>query len=77
MVMGETNYMYISPVPWNICLVYVADPVRDYFVAGDNYSKNSLKMTPTVTLHEYRFPTDASKPATLVIKKIDVTIKSL
>lgn len=70
--MGDTDYK-TYPITGDLCIKY--DSNLDYSDAWENYFRNSLKMTGTGP--EYRFPLDASKPATLVIKKFDVTIKSL
>ena len=76
MAMGETNYTYVSPVNGNsVCLKYTPDSTtegQDYLTAWDNYFRNTMKMTPTG--NEYKFPTE---PATLVIKKYDIIIKSI
>jgi hypothetical protein len=78
MAMGETTYMqYDLPAGNSLCMVYTPDSTQNYQVAWENYFTNSMKMTPTGTLNEYRLPTDTASPATLVIKKYDVTIKSL
>jgi hypothetical protein len=81
MTMGETDYRYVPVAAGNsLCLKYTPDLTPDgqnYLVAWDNYFKNSLKMTSTGTVNEYQLPTDAGKPATLVIKKYDVIIESL
>lgn len=80
MALGETNYTYVSPVNVPLCVVYTPDLTpdgQDYSVAWDNYFTDSMKMTPTGTDHEYQLPTDVTHPATLVIKKYDVVIKSL
>jgi hypothetical protein len=81
MAMGETNYTYIPLVAGNsLCLKYTPDPTpegQNYQVAWDNYFRDSMKMTPTGTANEYKFPTDTLRDTTLVIKKYDVVIKSL
>ncbi|MDP3565054.1 MAG: hypothetical protein Q8R70_11255 [Methanoregula sp.] len=81
MAMGETNYTYIPLVAGNsLCLKYTPDPTpegQNYQGAWDNYFRNSMKMAPTATANEYRFPTDTLRDTTLVIKKYDIVIKSL
>ena len=80
MALGDSNYTYVSPVNGQLCVVYTPDPTpegQNYQVAWDNYFRNSMKMTPTGNLNEYQLPTDISRPATLVVKKYDVIIKSL
>jgi hypothetical protein len=82
MAMGETDYSRFDDIPAGnpLCVKYTPDLTpggQDYSVAWINYFTNSLKMTPAGTQYEYKIPTDTSKPATLVIKKYDVIIKSL
>ena len=81
MAMGETNYTYVSLAPGNsVCLEYTPDPTtegQNYLTAWDYYFRDSMKMTPTATVNEYAFPTDVANPATLVIKKYDVIIRSI
>ena len=84
MEQGESNYTYITQnPPITFYLDYTPDPNTDFSNAWDTYFTSTLMMTrasgtpgagTTVT---YRLPFDPNKPATLVIKKYEVIIKSV
>jgi hypothetical protein len=81
MAMGETTYQYIPiPIGDHIMVKYTREPDpdgQDYSQAWRNYFTNTMMMTPTEDSNVYQLPTSTSKPATLVIKKYDVVIKSV
>jgi hypothetical protein len=79
MAMGETRYDRFDITGKPVCVKYTPDSTQNYLVAWKNYFTNSMKMTPEGPgpEPEYQLPTDTAKPATLVIKKYDVIIKSL
>lgn len=83
MALRESNYSYnlIVPIGTKVYVDYTPDTDADYSTAWDNYFINTLMMVhqsgtvpPKV---RYLLPFDSARPATLVIKKYDVLIKSL
>jgi hypothetical protein len=56
MVLGETNYQYVSPVPGSLCVVYnTPDPTplpdkQDYSIAWDNYFMKTLNNPPAISV---------------------------
>jgi hypothetical protein len=80
MAMGETTYQYIPIPPGDHIMVkYTHEPGpdgQDYSQAWRNYFTNTMKMTEQSS-NNYQLPTSTFKPATLVIKKYDVVIKSI
>jgi len=82
MELGETNYTYTTqPSGVVFYLDYSPDPNADFSTAWDTYFTNTLMMTRTSPLGvppvKYKLPFDSTKPATLVIKKYEVIIKSI
>jgi len=70
MALGETNYIYISPVSGNQVIVKYEG---DYSVAWENYFTQTLGMDPEGTPDTYKLPL----VNTLVIKKYEVQIKNI
>jgi hypothetical protein len=82
MTLGETSYQINQSIGVPIYLDYTPDSVQNYSVAWNNYFSNSLGMTlaavqPAPPVIRYQLPTDTTRPATLVIKKYEVQIKTL
>ena len=84
MALGETNYTYTTQTPppsVTFYLDYSPDPNADFSTAWDTYFTSTLMMTRTTPLGvppvRYKLPFDPTKPATLVIKKYEVIIKSI
>ncbi len=84
MAMGETTFLSPIHPTSDVCLEFTPDSSpngQDYSKAWDNYFVNTMKMIPgggsCTNLNEYLLPLDYSRPATLVIKKSDVVIRSI
>ena len=87
MALGEVHYTK-TDIPIgapSVYLDYTPYPTQDYSVAWDNYFQNTMGMTRdsgtpgTGVMVKYKLPTTTNPPApaTLVIKKYEVIIKSL
>ena len=81
MELGVSNYTFTTKSGVTFYLDYSPDPNADFSNAWDTYFTNTLLMTRTSPLGvlpvRYTLPFDSTKPATLVIKKYEVIIKSL
>lgn len=83
MAMGETTFLPPVHPSSSVCLEFQPDTSlngQDYSLAWDNYFVNTMKMVQGgggCNANEYLLPFDYSRPATLVIKKSDVVIRSL
>jgi hypothetical protein len=82
MSLGETNYTYKDNINADVFVEYTPDTDQDYSVAWNNYFTNSMKMTeivppPSPPARTYQLPITTNPPATLVIKKFEVIIKSI
>ena len=86
MALGETDFnetVVDQGVP--ILLDYTPDAAYDYSVAWDNYFQNVLHLSPPTLSPDpvlgptrtYHLVIDPTRPSVLVIKKIDVIIKSV
>jgi hypothetical protein len=82
MTLGETSYQINQSIGVPIYIDYTPDSVQNYSVAWNNYFINSKGMTlaaiqPAPPVIRYQLPTDLTRPATLVIKKYEVQIKTI